>query len=302
MTSETGLKFRYNTGGKWFKGNTHIHSTASDGGKNFSEIAKMYAEESYDFLYRTDHWVCSETESDSGQYPLLWLDGIELDGKDKTGSFYHVICLGKVKGITHEMGFITALEEARAQHALLVLAHPYWCGNSPDDALRLDFHGVEIYNHVCKWLNGKGYGGVHWNAMLEKKPDTLAFSSDDAHISPEHPGWNGGWIMVNAHECSRHSITKAIRSGNFYSTCGPELKTVEYDGSNISVTCSPVKFARLVGPGYHGARIGALDGKELTRISMEIPGDWEYVYFEVEDAGGRCAWTNTLFVNTSPAL
>ena len=55
--------FRYDTSGAWFKGNAHIHSTASDGGKTFPELAQMYAGEGYDFLARTDHWVASDVEA-----------------------------------------------------------------------------------------------------------------------------------------------------------------------------------------------------------------------------------------------
>jgi hypothetical protein len=36
-------KFQYNTNHNWFKGNTHIHSTASDGRRSIHEIAELYA-------------------------------------------------------------------------------------------------------------------------------------------------------------------------------------------------------------------------------------------------------------------
>ena len=285
--------FRYETNGTWYKGNSHIHSTASDGGKTPTELAQMYADAGYHFLFRTDHWVSSHVEAEAEEYPLLWLDGIELDGFDHGGSPYHAICLGTFTGITHEMGFVAALEAARAQDGLLILAHPHWMGNSLEDALRWGFHGVEIYNHVCRWLNGKGDGTVYWNTMLERFPSTLAFAVDDAHICPEHPGWNGGWIMVNAPNYSRQAIQAAIRAGNFYSTCGPEFHAIECDGTYVTVRTSPVQFARLVGPAYLGNRIGSFGGGLLREATFEIP-DWPYAYLEVEDDHGRRAWTNTL--------
>lgn len=51
--------FRYNLSGQWYKGNTHIHSTASDGGLDFDQLADLYASAGYHFLFRTDHWLCS---------------------------------------------------------------------------------------------------------------------------------------------------------------------------------------------------------------------------------------------------
>ena len=292
-------EFRYDTSHTWYKGNAHIHSTASDGGKTFAELAEMYADAGYDFLCRTDHWVASDAASDPADYPLVWLDGIELDGRDHGGSSYHVVCLGTFTGITRDLGFVGALEAARAQGGLLVLAHPHWMGNTLEDALRWGFHGVEIYNHVCHWLNGKSNGMAYWNAMLGRVPDTLAFAVDDAHTRPEHPGWNGGWIMVNAPECSREALDAVIRAGNFYSTCGPEIHALECDGTAIAVRTSPVQFFRLVGPASHGSRAGAFDGTLHTDAVLDVPADWPYVYLEIEDAQGRRAWTNPLFRSSS---
>ena len=74
--------FRYSTEHDWFKGNTHIHSIASDGGKTIVEIAELYSKAQYDFIFCTDHWVSSDIEENGNNSPLLLLDGIEFDGKD----------------------------------------------------------------------------------------------------------------------------------------------------------------------------------------------------------------------------
>jgi len=288
--------YRYSAPGRWWKGNTHIHSTASDGGKTFSELADLYHGAGYDFLFRTDHWVASDARSDTGQYPLLWLDGVELDGVDSTGAGYHVVALGSFQGVQRGMGLQQAMEATRAQGGMLILAHPHWMANTFEDALRWQFDGVEVYNHVCRWLNGKGDGGPYWNAMLTHYPNTLAFSSDDAHISPGHPGWNGGWVMVNAVECTPAAILSALKAGNFYSSCGPQIESIEYDGDKVSIQCSPVQVARLVGPGSHGDRTGSFDGSLLTHAAYEIPRSWRYAYLEIEDEQGRRAWTNPLFM------
>ncbi len=293
--------FRYDTAPHWFKGNTHIHSIASDGGKTFGELAELYAAGGYHFLFRTDHWVASNASADEESYPLLWLDGVELDGRDTTGSLFHVVCLGPVKGIVREDGLVAGMEAARAQGAIIIAAHPHWCGNSLDDCLRWRFDGIEIYNHVCHWLNGKSNGLVHWDAILCENPNALAFAVDDAHLKPEHPGWNGGWIMVNAETCAPQKILSAIQRGNFYSSCGPEIQSLTFDGAELSMTTSSIRFARLVGPGSNGKRIGTFDGTLLTDVSMRVPNDWEYVYVEIEDNAGRRAWTNNLFIDEEPS-
>lgn len=293
--SEGQSRFRYTMEGHWYKGNTHLHSTVSDGGRTFSELGYMYASAGYSFLFRTDHWVSSAAAMDDENFPLLWLDGVELDGHDNSGNYYHVVCLGTFTGITREMGFGAALEAARDQGGLLILAHPQWTGNTFDDALRWNFDGVEVYNHVCHWLNGKGDGRAYWNTLLAQRPQTLGLACDDAHICSEHPGWNGGWIVVNAPELSRAAITAAIRAGNFYSSTGPDFHAITCDANAATVETSPVQFARLVGPAYRGARLGGFAGRLFTEATFEIPPDWAYAYLEIEDAQGRRAWTNHLF-------
>ena len=294
--------FRYNTNGNWFKGNTHIHSIASDGGMSIPEIAELYSKAQYDFIFITDHWVSSDVNNIYKNLPLLLIDGIEIDGMDNTDAYFHVVCLGKTNGIIHADGLEKSMQKAREQNAIVILAHPYWCGNSLEDANRWNFDGVEIYNHVCQWMNGKSDGCVHWDAMLKKNSGTLSFAADDAHLLPEHPGWNGGWIVINAFELSKKSVLAAIKSGNFYSSCGPEFKSITYDNKVLHIECSPVKFIRLVGPEARGCPSGSFDGKLLTQISMEIPEDWDHVYIELEDKEGKRAWSNTLFVTNHFSL
>lgn len=295
-------RFRYETGGRWYKGNVHVHSTASDGGKTFAELAGMYAGAGYDFVVRTDHWVCSDVAADAGDWPLLWLDGIELDGQDEAGSGFHVVCLGRTVGLDREMGLVPAMAAAREQGAMLVLAHPHWSGNSLRDALRHGFAGVEVYNHVCRWMNGKGDGGVYWTAMLDAGGGSLAFAVDDAHVVEGHPGWDGGWVMVRAGECTREAIGAALRAGNFYSSCGPEIREIGFDNGRLRVATSPVSFIRLVGPGSWGRRVGSFDGETFTEASFDVPADWAWAYVEIEDDRGRHAWTNTLFAGAGGAV
>ncbi|MFC1452127.1 PHP domain-containing protein [Verrucomicrobiota bacterium] len=289
--------FRYDdAAGKWFKGNTHIHTTASDGGMGYDEVAELYAGGEYNFLFATDHWAASDMAPRNGDAPLLWLDGIELDGQGGADGYYHVVCLGRFEGIESGMGLAEAMQVARAQDGILILAHPYWCANSFADAFRWRFDGVEIYNHVCRWLNGKGMGAVHWNAMLARDPNILGFAVDDAHLRPEHPSWNGGWIHVNAEECTPQAVVNAIRKGRYYSSCGPEIEAIEYRDGMLTVKTSPVRHVRLVGPGSRGARVTAPEDEALEQTDIPVPEGWPYVYLELEDHGGQCAWTNGLFV------
>lgn len=288
--------FRYDTSGHWYKGNTHIHSVVSDGHKNFQELADLYASAGYDFLFRTDHWIASEVKADRQNYPLLWLDGIELDGCDSRGTYFHIACLGSFQGIERGMSLEEALQAVHNQGGLIILAHPHWTGNSLEEALSLPLDGVEVYNNVCQSMNGKGYAGPIWDGLLDAHPHLLAIASDDAHLAPDDPGWNGGWIVVNAPECSPAAVTQAVRTGNYYASTGAEFTSIEYKDGRVQVRTSPVKYIRLVGPAYRCQKLIDPHGCGLTEAEFVVPPDWKTVYVQIEDDVRRLAWTNPLFL------
>ena len=285
---------RFPSEGGWYKGNTHIHTNRSDGGMEPHATAELYAGAGYDFIAFTDHWVPSRI-ADDPEYPLLVLDGVELDGNDENGVYYHVVCIGGFRNVRREDGFQSSLYRCIEQGGMAILAHPYWTGNTIEDSLAHPFAGVEVYNHVCQWLNGKGSGAYVYDAVLQSGRQVLGLAVDDAHLRPEHPGWNGGWIMVRAESLSDASISTALRNGDFYSTQGPRIEEANWDGSVLTVRTSPARFARLVGAKWAGARDGAFDGPERTAFSVTIPKDFGYARLEIEDSAGRKAWTNPLF-------
>jgi len=289
---------RYSTSGPWFKGNTHIHTTKSDGGCDYAEVADLYAERGYDFIFITDHNVAADVER--MKLPLLGINGIEIDGTDRKGSYYHIVGLGVAKPLVpgmslREASFTKRLSMLKRSGAVTILAHPHWTGNSVDEALRHGFDGVEVYNHVCNWLNGKCSGAFHWDCMLETQSDVLGFSVDDAHIKPAHPGYDGGWVMVQAPKLTRANIMRSIRAGRFYSTTGPLIRSLRATTKRVEVKCSPAKSIRLAGRRSSGQRVGAKGSKGLTKAVFDTDTQSPYMRLEVEGLDGKRAWTNCLF-------
>ncbi|MGH9201250.1 MAG: PHP domain-containing protein, partial [Vicinamibacterales bacterium] len=67
---------------RWFKGNTHAHTSNSDGDSAPDEVARWYREHGYHFLVLTDHNVLTPIESlnapsDAGR-DFLVIKGEEL--------------------------------------------------------------------------------------------------------------------------------------------------------------------------------------------------------------------------------
>ena len=48
---------------RWLKGNTHCHSTKSDGSQSPEEVCRLYESYDYDFIVLTDHDVSYEVFS-----------------------------------------------------------------------------------------------------------------------------------------------------------------------------------------------------------------------------------------------
>ena len=157
------------------------------------------------------------------------------------------------------------------------------------------FHGLEIYNHCAQCENGSGYALAHWDGMLNYKPDFLGFATDDSHFLPDQQYWKGGWIMVNAAECSQQDILEGIRQGNFYATLGPEFKTIQYSENTVTVETSAATYVRLIGPRRTGKWIHTLGKEAICRAEFELPCDWPYARLEIEDADGKRAWSNPLW-------
>jgi hypothetical protein len=255
-------------------------------------VAAKYANAGYDFVAITDHRKTFLNGNGSSK-PLLVLEGVEWDGFDEHGISHHVLAIGKSLKIPEAANLIEALEIARDQNALLIWAHPHWSGNTAVEGLRHRFDGIEIYNHSSQCEIGKGYATMHWDAILERHSDFLGFAVDDSHFRPSEPWWGGGWVMVNAPECTKEPIFESLSKGNFYSTQGPLFKTIKHKGKQVRIETSPISFARLVGQRNLGK--WHYVPEVCTANEFEIPADWAYARLEIEDPNGKRAWTNALF-------
>ena len=291
-------RFRYDCSGRWFKGVVHVHTknSSDDNGMTVTETISFYTEAGYDFICITDAVPTLAGHSDK-QYPILVLDGVEIDGEDDQGSYFHVICIEGVNGITEDIEFMDAIKKARIQGGVLVWAHPYVCDNTAAEGIRFGFDGIEVFNSISQVIWGKGTGSYHWDASLVHQPDMFGFAADDAHFFKDAPAEKGGWIMVNAQELSREAIMDSIRKGNFYSSRGPLFKSISLEqGNKIVARTSPVVYARLIGAGglikYRGVPVK----EPMTEIHFRLPDDWPYARLEIEDVHGKIAWSNPLLI------
>ena len=73
--------------GRWFRGNLHMHTTDSDGRLDPVSAREEYRKAGYDFIAVTDHWHMSENVP-SKDGSMLEISGVEYDTGDMVHSYF----------------------------------------------------------------------------------------------------------------------------------------------------------------------------------------------------------------------
>lgn len=295
--------------GRFWRGNLHTHSHLSDGCLSPEEVCRRYADEGYDFLALTDHFV--------GRYGYPIVDtsgyrrpgfttllGAELhSGAMENGELWHILAVGLPADFapSHTPDFHPVegqetgpeiARRAREAGAFVAVAHPHWSGLTLADARSIDAaHAVEIYNHGCFAGCDRGEGFHIADLLLSEGRDVTLVATDDAHFTePDH---FGGWVMVKATENTPEALLAALKAGDFYSSQGPEIRHVEMQGDRIVVESTAVASVIVQGA---GSAARAVHGQSLTRAEVPLErfsgSDWLRV--SVIDRAGKRAWTNPI--------
>jgi len=294
--------------GLWLKGNLHTHTTNSDGRHTPEERLAGYRQRGYDFLCFTDHnYVTRAADAE-----LIAIAGCEVQvpargGGGATPRAYHVVALD-VPPVFHLMDGLAiqeAVDEVLSVGGLPIIAHPYWSGLSLADLQDVrGALGIEIYNYNCAVGIAKGLSTVHWDDLLAAGWRGNGFAVDDAHFLSDA---YGGWIMVKSPCRETEAILEAIRAGRFYSSTGPEIRSVRREADKLAVECSDAVAINLIGRNSAGQRLaapgvdqesagGAAVDSRLNSASFSFGGMTGYARIEVVDSLGRSAWTNPLYL------
>jgi hypothetical protein len=288
--------------GRFWRGNLHGHSTASDGALAPAEVCARYRAAGYDFVAISDHFLArfgfpvTDTRllRTEGFTTLL---GAELHPRaTMRGEMWHLLAVGLPPDFAptgaEETGPDIARRAAEAG-AFVALAHPLWSQLTEADGLAVEAaHAVEVYNHKSMLEVDRGDGLYLWDALLHAGRHVTAIASDDSH-------WHnadafGGWVMVRAAENTPEALLAALKRGAFYASQGPEIHRVVRDGDALEVACSPAVSVILAGPLTWRSRVR---GERLTQARLAIEperGGWRRLI--VRDAQGRRAWSNPFWI------
>ena len=296
--------------GRFWRGNLHTHSTRSDGVLPPEEVCRRYRAEGYDFLALTDHFVGLY------DYPIVdttayrapgftTLLGAELhSGAMANGELWHILAVGLPPDFAPSdspdfhphPGQETAAQlaaRAVAAGAFVAIAHPQWSGLTLEDARGVTAaHAVEVYNHGCANGCDRPDGFAIADHLLSEGRRLTMVATDDAHFhEPDH---FGGWVMVKATENTPDALLTALKSGDFYSSQGPELRDIRLFDDRVEVDHSAAASVVLLG---QGTAARAVHGHSMTTSTIALhrfeASPW--LRITVIDAAGKRAWSNPIW-------
>jgi hypothetical protein len=281
----------FNDNYKWFKGNTHTHTTNSDGRLTPDEAIKLYKSKGYDFLCLTDHYRQSETVENNG---FLQLSGTELDCM-KQHSAYHIVGIGMERPFavdrTKPVEPQQLIDSIRAAGGRAILAHPAWSLMPTEEILKLkDLSGAEVFNSVSRppFTGDRADSSVLLDITAAYGMPLPLIAADDSHYYRGDECY--AFIYVNAEALTRENILEGIDNGRFYASQGPEFYQIEYKDSEIKVKCSPCKraifYSNMV---WTPDRVQESENSES--FSYKINKNEFFIRVELNDNNGKKAWS-----------
>lgn len=294
---------KLNAAGRFWKGNLHMHSTSSDGCLTPREICHAYHQAGYDFLCISDHflacydWPITDAASEAPS-DLTLLIGAEIHAPANShDELWHILAVGLPTAFappSPEERMASLAQRCLDAGAFVTIAHPEWSGLCARDAESVPgAHAVEVYNHTSALHAARGGGAYYLDLLLTAGRRINALACDDAHFNiPDRPMADafGAWVMVRAENNTPHALLAALKEGAYYSTRGPDFRSISLDGDSVEIACSPVAHIALLG---RGSRVERLHGNDLTDARLPLQrfrGDWARIV--LTDSLGREAWSN----------
>ena len=317
--SEQSVVFRLGTAppaDRWFKGNTHTHTSMSDGDSPPETVIRWYRTYGYNFLVISDHNVLTSP----GAYSHLTDSAfILISGEELTTGFdgvpVHVNGLRIPHRLDPQVGISLPhtiqknVDAIRAVGGVPHVNHPNLAPGFDHRALRLVRNDrlLEIFNAHPNANNEGGNGRLGmeaiWDSLLTGGKEIYGIAVDDAHefrqFGPNRSNPGRGWVMVRASQLNPAEIMTNLEAGRFYASTGVELTEVVVDQRSLTV-----HIAAEPGLTYSTAFIGR-GGRVIGRTERNpaifvLEGQETYVRAKVTDSLGRVAWVQPVFTEPAP--
>ena len=300
-------------GTRWFKGNTHAHTTRSDGDSSPETVARWYKERGYRFLVLSDHNVFTNPDSLAALVDSTFL---LIPGEEVTAGFrkkpVHVngLNLSQLINPVFDSSLVGTIQKnvdaIRAGNGVPHINHPnFRWAFSQNELLQINNDKLlEIFNGhpLVHNFGGEGWPGMEqvWDHLLTNGKRIYGLAVDDAHhfqgeFAPNRSNPGRGWVVVRAKNLSAREIVENLDNGLFYASTGVELSDIIVKPDRIEIRIAPHGDFK-----FRTEFIGS-DGKILSRAETNpaiyrLEGCEVYVRAKVYDSSGAVAWVQPVFV------
>jgi hypothetical protein len=299
---------------RWFKGNTHTHTTESDGDSPPEVVARWYKQRGYNFLVLSDHNVWTDPSKlrhlvDSS---FILIPGEELssrfDGKAVHVNGLNIPHVLPAQSDSTLVGTIQKnVDVVRGVAGVPHVNHPnfQWSISKEVLARIRNDRLVEIFNgHPLVHNEGGGDApGMEavWDYLLTGGKRIYGIAVDDAHhfqgeFAADRSNPGRGWIAVRAARLDPVAIMRNLEAGLFYASTGVQLDDVVVTERRLQIR------VRQRGDFKYTTEFIGAGGRVLARVggtepAYELKGDEKYVRARVRDSMGFVAWVQPVFVN-----
>ena len=273
-----------------YKGNTHAHTTRSDGVKSPEEVMRMFKAAGYDFLALTDHWTPGPTLSFEG---MLVLSGAEYDF-NYPEQVLHIVGVfpdeAATRGFHHRMDYPELIERINRRGGAAIFCHPAWSLNTPE--MIKSVQGVcaaEVYNSISgsPWNAPRADSSVLLDVVAANGRCIPQVAADDCHFYTGEQCMS--YTMLQADALTPEGVIAALKRGSFYASQGPQFIEAELTETELIVRTSPVSrctfISNLV---WVAGRCRTGEGM-VENVYRLQPGE-TFIRCEIEDSAGRRAW------------
>lgn len=285
---------------KYFKASLHTHSTVSDGKLTPEQVRDLYRALGFSILALTDHSVIVEHQ-DLNTDDLIMITGVEIDMDDRRdpagdtrGRNRHLCLLAKTpyqnwipyrdtepkpSSIAYEqyceMGGMSneysaencnaVIAECNRRGYLVTYNHPCWSLESyPEYAPLKGLWAMEYRNTGSIELGYDENNGRIYQDLQMLGNRLMPVCADDMHKLSKA---GKSWTMVGAEKLEYGAVMEALEKGDLYSSCGPQIKSLTWDGQTLRVTCSACTCIQVVTQ----ARVAHYaKGQALTKVEFDM--------------------------------
>ena len=299
--------------GRWYKGNTHTHTTESDGDSSPEYVARWYKDHGYDFLVLSDHNVFTDP---AHLEHLVDSTFLLIAGEEVTSGFdgasVHVNGLNiphvvEARRASSLVATIQANVDAiREVEGVPHINHPnfQWAFGAEELRQIENDKLLEIWNgHPT--VHNAGGGGVPslvevWDILLTGGKRIFGIAVDDAHhfqgeFSPDRANPGRGWVAIRAEALEPRSLMAALEAGHFYASTGVELSDIVVTRRRLEVHVAQDRDFKYTTTffGAEGRSLGTtIENPAVYRLNQDVG----YVRAEVINSRGDVAWVQPVFV------